>query len=81
VRGGDEPQILTCSVVFEARKTPEALTFVLSAARRAQDGRRMDVDLRRFTIRDMTDFKDKVLRIIRKSFSAGDILGAIRAAF
>lgn len=40
-----------------------------------------DIDLRRFSIHETTDMKDKVMRIIRDSLAAEDIHTAIGEAF
>ena len=66
-----------CSVNFKRKNKPDSLTFVVSKVRRPQNNERLDIDLRAFTIRDMTDLKDKVLHIIREALAASDILSSI----
>ena len=41
----------------------------------------MEIDLRQFDIRETTDLKDKVLRIIREALASNDIITAIQESF
>lgn len=42
---------------------------------------KMDIDLCRFDIKEATDMKDKVLRIIRDALASNDIMAAIEESF
>ena len=78
---GQQAQIIQCSVNMSTQGRPIGLLFVLSEARRPQRSQKAEIDLQRFEIRDTTDLKDKVLRIIKQALGEQYIIQAIRQAF
>lgn len=78
---GSVAQIITCSVNITRTRKPDSLSFIIAQARRPTANQMFDIDLRRFSIHETTDMKDKVMRIIRDALSAEDIRTAIKEAF
>ena len=71
---------MTCSLNTRSLGTIDSLTFAISQIRNS-GSQMIDIDLSGFEIKDATDMKDKVLRIIRDSLNRDDIGTAIKVCF